>query len=43
MKLRLAAVAAFEARRHAQGVLIAASNESGWLHAGLSQVEAALK
>jgi alkyl sulfatase BDS1-like metallo-beta-lactamase superfamily hydrolase len=38
--------AALEARRHALNVLIAASknsNESGWLHAGLSQVEAALK
>ena len=38
--------AALEARRHALNVLIAASknsNESGWLHAGLRQVEAALK
>ncbi|MFL5294960.1 MAG: alkyl sulfatase dimerization domain-containing protein [Phenylobacterium sp.] len=38
--------AALEARRHALTALLAASknsNESGWLHAGLNQVEAALK
>ena len=37
---------ALEARRHALQALLAASknsNESGWLHAGLSKVEAALK